>query len=149
MFSCSAQAAHQASTAGALDEYGHKYEGDSLRRASDPPKGVPPLAEREKREGGGRLAPELIQNVVRGNFGRFRTCYEAGLKRDPKLQGTVTVSFAIKPDGSVQGAKDDGSTLPDADAVKCVVQGFGNLTYPPPQDGYVTVVYPIEFSPGD
>jgi hypothetical protein len=61
----------------------------------------------------------------------------------------VSVSFVILPDGSVQNAVDHGSTLPDANVVECVVGGFRHLAFPPPQGGYVTVVYPIEFRPGD
>ena len=130
---------------GGLDEYGYKYETDPFR-ASPKMDALPGGAERNA---GGRLAPEVIQNVVRQNFGRFRTCYEEALKRKPKLEGTVTVKYAIEPNGSTQGAADEGSTLPDLDAIQCVVHGFSALSYPPPQGGYVTVVYPIAFSPGD
>jgi hypothetical protein len=30
-----------------------------------------------------------------------------------------------------------------------VVRGFGNLSFPQPEGGMVTVVYPIMFNPGD
>jgi hypothetical protein len=33
--------------------------------------------------------------------------------------------------------------------VSCVVRGFGNLSFPVPDGGLVTVVYPIDFGPGD
>ena len=32
---------------------------------------------------------------------------------------------------------------------QCVVRGFGNLSFPQPEGGIVTVVYPIMFNPGD
>jgi beta-lactamase regulating signal transducer with metallopeptidase domain len=131
------------SAASSVDEYGYRYENDPFKAnpAVDP---VP--AERDQH---GRLAPEVIQNVVRANFGRFRTCYEQGLKRDAKLEGVVTVKYVILPTGAVRDVADDGSTLPDLDAIQCIVRGFGNLTYPPPEGGYVTVVYPVQFKPGD
>lgn len=129
----------------ARDRYGYAYEGDSPREASKAPLG----ATTPIRNADGRLAPEVIQQVVRKNFGAFRACYEGGLQRNSKLEGTVTVQYVINPDGTVQGAADDHSTLPSADVVQCVVDGFGRLTYPPPEGGYVTVVYPIQFSPGD
>ena len=39
--------------------------------------------------------------------------------------------------------------MPDRASVACVVRGFGNLSFPQPEGGIVTVVYPIIFSPGD
>jgi hypothetical protein len=127
-----------------VDDYGYKYETDSLPHAKTP---QPAPAATENADG--RLAPELIQGVVRQNFGAFRTCYENALKKNSSLKGTVTVSFIINPDGSVQKAKDEQSTLPDANVVQCVVGGFSVLSFPPPQGGYVTVIYPVMFSPGD
>jgi hypothetical protein len=97
----------------------------------------------------GHLPPETIQGVVRQNFGKFRECYEAGLKKDPKLAGGIKVHFVIKEDGTVTDAKDDGSTLADKDVVACVVSAFAPITYPKPEGGIVTVEYPIMFSPGE
>jgi hypothetical protein len=98
---------------------------------------------------GGRIPPEKIQQVVREKFGIFRVCYEGGLTGNPKLQGKVTVRFVIERDGTVSGATDSGSDLPDAAVVACVVKGFGTLKFPKPDGGLVTVVYPIVFNPGD
>jgi uncharacterized Zn-binding protein involved in type VI secretion len=96
----------------------------------------------------GVLAPPVIQKVVRNSFDVFRRCYEAGLKRDPKLEGKVLVRFVIGRDGRVSDFKDGGSDIPDKAVSACVVSGFGGLTFPPPKGGIVTVVYPIMFAPG-
>jgi hypothetical protein len=96
----------------------------------------------------GRLRPEVIQRIVRQNFGRFRYCYENGMRNGPNLQGRVTVKFVIGRDGAVAMAGDGGSDLPDQGVVNCVVRGFSNLTFPEPEGGMVTVVYPILFTPG-
>jgi hypothetical protein len=135
-----------AAAGGPLDEYGYQFENDPLSTASQAQaaaQGTPADADK------GRLPPEAIQTVVRQSFGVFRTCYENGLRQNSKLAGTATVKFVINQDGSVQGAMDDGSSIPDASVVQCIVAGFGHLTFPAPQGGYVTVVYPIAFSPGD
>lgn len=95
----------------------------------------------------GRLAPEVIQAEVRANFGRFRACYEDGLKTDAKLHGTVAVAFTIEQDGTVHDAADHGSDLPDKGVVACVIHGFNQTTYPRPDGGQVTVIYPIQFDP--
>jgi hypothetical protein len=96
----------------------------------------------------GRLPPEVISRIVRANMGRFRTCYENGLRTNPNLQGKVTTKFVIDRSGAVSSAADGGSDLPDRQVVQCVVRGFGNLSFPQPEGGVVTVSYPIVFNPG-
>jgi hypothetical protein len=97
----------------------------------------------------GRLPAPVIQRIVRQNFGRFRLCYENGLRNNPNLQGRVAVKFVIDRAGSVAMNSDGGSDLPDQAVVSCIVRAFGNLSFPQPEGGLVTVVYPISFSPGD
>ncbi len=97
----------------------------------------------------GRLPAEVIQRIVRQNFGRFRLCYENGLRTNPNLSGRVSVKFVIDRSGSVATAQDGGSEIPDQGVVSCVVRGFGNLSFPQPEGGIVTVVYPIIFNPGE
>jgi hypothetical protein len=95
----------------------------------------------------GRLAPEVIQRIVRQNFGRFRMCYENGLKNNPSLTGRVAVRFVISRDGSVASVANGGSDLPDSGVVSCVVRAFGSLSFPQPEGGIVTVVYPLTLTP--
>ena len=97
----------------------------------------------------GRLPPEVIQRIARQNFGRFRLCYQNGLRSNPSLQGRVAVKYIIDRDGSVKGAPTDGgSDLPDQNVVQCVIRAFQNLSYPQPEGGIVSVTYPLIFSPG-
>ncbi len=95
----------------------------------------------------GRLPPEVVSRIVRQSFGRFRLCYEAGLRTNPRLMGAVKTRFTIGRDGNVATAQDGGSTLPDASTVACVVRSFSKLSFPPPEGGLATVTYPIVFSP--
>jgi hypothetical protein len=97
----------------------------------------------------GRLPPEVIQRIVRQNFGRFRMCYENGLRNNPALQGRVAVRFVIDREGAVSAVSDGGSDIPDRGVASCVVRSFGGLSFPKPEGGIVTVVYPIVFSPGE
>src|SRR5450631_717003 len=96
----------------------------------------------------GRLPPEVIQRIVRQNYGRFRMCYEQGLGRNPNLEGRVSARFVIGRDGAVSNASNGGSDLPDSAVVSCVVSAFYGLSFPQPEGGIVTVVYPIMLSPG-
>jgi hypothetical protein len=95
----------------------------------------------------GRLPPEIIQRIVRQNFGRFRACYQSGLSRSPDLAGRVTARFVIGRDGAVSNVADGGSDIPDPTVVSCVVRAFYGLSFPQPEGGIVTVTYPIAFSP--
>jgi hypothetical protein len=96
----------------------------------------------------GRLPPEVIQRIVRQNYGRFRMCYEQGLGRTPNLQGRVSARFVIGRDGSVSNVGNGGSDLPDSGVVSCVLSAFYGLSFPQPEGGIVTVVYPIMLEPG-
>ncbi|MCS6899615.1 MAG: AgmX/PglI C-terminal domain-containing protein [Myxococcales bacterium] len=96
----------------------------------------------------GRLPPEVIQRIVRQSFGRFRLCYENGLRSNPNLQGRVSVRFVIDRSGAVSSVGNGGSDLPDSSVVSCVIRSFSGLSFPQPEGGIVTVVYPISFSPG-
>jgi hypothetical protein len=96
----------------------------------------------------GRLPPEVVQRIVRQNYGRFRMCYENGLHGNPNLTGRVAVRFVIGREGSVSNAANGGSDLPDSGVVSCVVQAFYGLSFPAPDNGIVSVTYPIMFSPG-
>jgi len=95
----------------------------------------------------GRLAPEIIQRVVRLNDGRYRFCYQNALQTDPSLRGRVTVKFMIDRHGAVAFAADGGSDIPDEGVRQCVVRSFQALSFPEPENGTVTVEYPIVFSP--
>jgi hypothetical protein len=97
----------------------------------------------------GRLPPEVIQRIVRMSFGRFRYCYESGLRGNPELRGRVAVRFVIDRSGAVPLASDAGSDMPDANVVQCVVRAFGDLSFPEPDGGMVTVEYPIVFERAD
>ena len=96
----------------------------------------------------GTLPKEVVQRIVRQNFGRFRMCYEGGLRSNPGLTGRVAVAFVIDRNGAVAVASADRSTdMPDQAVVACVVRGFQNLSFPSPKDGTVQVIYPLMLAP--
>jgi hypothetical protein len=95
----------------------------------------------------GHLPAEVIQRIVRQNDGRYRFCYENALKANPNLQGRVTVRFVIDRAGAVALSSDAGSDIPDEGVRRCVISSFTALSFPAPDSGVVTVVYPLVFSP--
>jgi outer membrane biosynthesis protein TonB len=95
----------------------------------------------------GRLPAEVIRESVRGHYEKFTRCYEAGLAGNPRLKGRVTVRFAIARDGKIENIAVINNELPDCAVVRCIRDGFGELAFPPPEQGIVTVIYPIQFEP--
>lgn len=69
---------------------------------------------------------------MRQNYGRYRLCYEEGLERKPTLRGTVEMRFAIESDGSMSTVTNDGSTLPDAKVIDCMLGATAGLSFPKP-----------------
>jgi len=129
------------------DGWGNGHGGSNFGRARHK------AADLSMRQGkteasGGHIPPEVIQRIVRQNFGRFRLCYENGLRNNPNLAGRVGVRFVIGRDGGVMSAANGGSDLPDAGVVSCVVGAFRGLQFPQSEEGgAVTVTYPISFAP--
>lgn len=94
----------------------------------------------------GRIPPQVVQRIVRQNFGRFRMCYQQGLARNPGLEGRIPVRFVIGRDGGVSNVAAQGG-FPDSGVTSCVQSAFYGLSFPPPDGGIVTVTYPLLFSP--
>ncbi len=99
-------------------------------------------------EVGSGLPSEQVRRIVRQNTGRFRLCYDEGLRRDPELAGRVDVVFRVDPSGVVGHTRDDGSTLGDPRVVACVLRAFSPIPFPPPEQGDVEVRCSLSFLPG-
>jgi hypothetical protein len=95
----------------------------------------------------GGLPPEVVQRIVRQNYGRFRLCYQHALEANPALAGRVSVRFTIDRSGAVASAADGGSDLRSPDAVACVLRAFGAISFPQPEGPPATVTYSMSFSP--
>jgi hypothetical protein len=96
----------------------------------------------------GHIPGEVIQRIVRQNYGRFRQCYDSGLRANPNLTGRVTARFVIGRDGAVSNVSNGGGDLPDSSVTSCVINAFYGISFPSPDGGIVTVTYPIMFVPG-
>nr|WP_276599101.1 AgmX/PglI C-terminal domain-containing protein [Nannocystis sp. SCPEA4] len=97
---------------------------------------------------GGAILKETVRTVVRSNIEQVRDCYNAGLKRDPKLEGRVHVQFVIQPDGSV-GELTLVDELADAsEVVRCIAEVARGWKFPAPY-GRIIVTYPFVLEPSD
>jgi hypothetical protein len=121
--------------------------GKSLGRLQKPHRPKAPNVRMAPASISGRIPPEVIQRIVRQNYGRFRACYESGLRTNPGLQGRVQVGFVIGRDGRVSNVS-GGGDIPDNGVVSCITRSFYGLSFPAPDGGIVTVTYPLMLTPG-
>jgi TonB family protein len=93
----------------------------------------------------GSLSKETIRRSIQRRLNEVRYCYEQELTRRPDLRGRVQVKFVIAPDGAVQAAKVESSTLAAAQAEACIAQAVRRWSFPAPDGGVVIVSYPFVF----
>jgi len=96
--------------------------------------------------GGAGVGGGVVANaraVVSRMRGRFRRCYQLGLRQDPDLQGTVTLTAKIGPNGEVVSVGGGSAALtPIVPCLKAVVSA-GAFT--PPDGGGAAIAIPITF----
>jgi hypothetical protein len=95
----------------------------------------------------GKVSAEAVEHIVRINYGRFRLCYEKGLRNDPTLAGRVGIKFTIDTQGFVKAVSESGSTLPAKDTIACIERSFTALSFPAPSSGTASVSYPLVLAP--
>ena len=119
------------------------------RTASDPPFNASDAISCEGPDHvtSGKLAPDLMYTVVRATYPKFEQCYAQGLEKSADLMGTVFVRFVIRPDGRVDNAVIQDNTLRNCGVASCVRDAVAELTFPAPEGGSVTVVYPVALQP--
>ncbi|HEY1692080.1 MAG TPA: AgmX/PglI C-terminal domain-containing protein [Polyangiaceae bacterium] len=106
--------------------------------------------------GGTKVDPDYIRKRVREDlFPLAKDCYATALEKNPKLAGKLAVYFKVIGDRKVGGVVDEvkilgDTTLDDAAMQDCVRESMMSVSFDaPPEDGALTVVYPIDFSPDD
>jgi hypothetical protein len=113
-----------------------KARGRSVSRVSTQP---PRLS------GQGKLPPEVVQRIVRQNFGRFRLCHGRAMKVDPDATGNVAVRFGIDAAGKIGKPSIVGSAPTWGE---CVRNAFESLAFPAPEGGPVVVDLTVGFTTG-
>jgi hypothetical protein len=97
----------------------------------------------------GTLPKAVVDEKLQSAQPGISACYQRALQSKPALRGSVDVTFVVGTDGKVahiDAAEGDGA-LPDAEAVRCILQEIQKLEFPPPRGGRVFLSYPLKLEP--
>jgi TonB family protein len=111
-------------------------------------KGTIKMNDGEDIGGTGEFDSKLVTAEVKKRLRAIQICYEQQLRRDPSLQGKVTVEFTIEQSGTVSRATATDNSTNDPAVADCVVSTVKRFRFNPgPEGGSVTFSYPFVFAP--
>lgn len=90
-----------------------------------------------------------IDSQLRSRQASFVECYEAALKKDREMRGSLTLAFTVMPDGLVQNIRAVKSDLADEELKQCIVTKAGGMRVSYLTARPVEVTYPLKFSQAD
>jgi hypothetical protein len=96
------------------------------------------------------LDRDIVRRIVRAHINEIRSCYNAGLRENPKLAGRISIAFEIGSNGKVNSSAVEATIEPADEGVgECFAKAVKRWTFPKPREGAtVSVVYPFELEPG-
>ncbi len=97
---------------------------------------------------GGTSATVPVNNaerVVAGLRAKFRSCYNTGLQSDPTMQGAVTISAKIAPNGEVSSADIASNSGLSASVASCIARAVRNANFDAPGGTGSTINIPVKF----
>lgn len=98
--------------------------------------------------GDGTFDSATVVRMIRTRISAIQACYEQQLRRNPTLNGKVTVEFTIQVSGGVSGVHATENTTSDDAVANCVTGIVGRFRFNPgPADGSVVFSYPFVFAP--
>jgi outer membrane biosynthesis protein TonB len=90
---------------------------------------------------GKSLSRDDIAEVVRANKGKVQGCYER--QAEPKLSGTLMVSFVIQRSGQVSSAAIRTASFEGTLVGQCVLSAVRSFAFPSHTDPPVKINYPF------
>jgi hypothetical protein len=105
-------------------------------RVSATPQIIGPLEEAELAKAVADVTPALDD------------CYTKALAKAPSLAGRLAAKIEVDPDGKVTKAGPAELTVADPEAVGCILQGLRALKLPKNPGPLVSILIPLELSPG-
>ena len=122
-----------------------RERGSTSPRPAKPTRQVIPAVLRTRQTGAFCERSAIAERVMRRASG-FRACFERRLQVRGELSGKVTARWVIGPEGRVQEARVEATTLGDAQVERCVVREISRIRFPEPRGGVCAVRWPFVFS---
>jgi TonB family protein len=88
-----------------------------------------------------------LSSAVSARAGAARPCYERALRVNASLQGKLTVSVRVDPQGNVCSASISQDAVHSPEVSNCVTGMFRSAKFPPPTGGCMDVNIPLNFTP--
>lgn len=106
-----------------------------------------PIANIGRAKVDGDIDRDLIRRIVRSHINEVRSCYNAGLTRNPNLSGRVMIQFSIVGSGKVGRAVVQQNTTKDKSVANCIAQAVKRWKFPRTGNGGTALVsYPFKLS---
>ena len=88
-----------------------------------------------------------LSSAVSARAGAARPCYERALRVNSSLQGKLTVSVRVDPQGNVCSASISQDAVHSPEVSNCVTGMFRSAKFPAPTGGCMDVNIPLNFTP--
>jgi outer membrane biosynthesis protein TonB len=88
-----------------------------------------------------------LNTALSARAGAARPCYERALRVNSALQGKLTVSVRVDPQGNVCGASIASDAIHSPEVSNCVMGMFRSAKFPPPTGGCIEAQVPLSFVP--
>ncbi len=97
----------------------------------------------------GGIDKDTVRRIVRAHINEVRSCYNAGLTRNPNLEGRVIVQFSIIGTGKVSTSVVQENTTKDESVGNCVAKAVKRWQFPKVANGGTALVsYPFRLTKG-
>ncbi len=101
----------------------------------------------------GALSREIVRRIMRRHINEVKYCFQKKQHQQPKLEGTLVLSYTMDPRGRVIRSKVSEGTLKNRKVELCVQRSAQRWLYPKPADGKPVEVscefgfYPVKKDP--
>jgi hypothetical protein len=121
--------------------------GDGKLTGFGPKEKKPPTVHVGQAEGSG-IDKDMVRRIVRAHINEVRSCYNAGLTKNPNLEGRVLIKFTILPTGKVSGAMVEENTTKVSAVGDCIAKAVKRWSFPKVSKGTAIVTYPFRLTAG-
>ncbi len=91
---------------------------------------------------------DMVRRIVRAHINEVRSCYNAGLVKNPNLAGRVLIKFTIMPTGKVASSLVEENTTKDSAVANCIAKAVKRWSFPKVSKGTAIVSYPFRLTAG-